>query len=300
MEKNREADSYQTKDKKIELLLQEAYGYSDEQLLQELEKAEAEAQSAEMEEQTSSLQAPPDEFETILAKMKERGIQPQIEKELSDSDPLKFAEPDDKVRSAETEEPERPPESERPHRISKTVWRVLIAAAIAGSLLLATGIGVGGRRALEYKADIRDGQGSNIAWDNESENLILHDEEEAYQEIEEKLGIPVLKLKYRPDGMRFEQAVIEDGYAVMDYSYKEKMIYVILAIGTDVNSDNITSDRVAYKSVYNKWLDEDIVIEKGTEVDEFSAVYEQDKQYYYVEGIMEEEEFVKMIVNMKF
>ena len=167
MEKNREADSYQTEDKKIELLLQEAYGYSDEQLLQELEKAEAEAQSAEMEEQTSSLQAPPDEFETILAKMKERGIQPQIEKELSDSDPLKFAEPDDKVRSAETEEPERPPESERPHRISKTVWRVLIAAAIAGSLLLATGIGVGGRRALEYKADIRDGQGSNIAWNNE-------------------------------------------------------------------------------------------------------------------------------------
>ena len=98
--------------------------------------------------------------------------------------------------------------------------------------------------------------------------------------------------------MRFEQAVIEDGYAVMDYSYKEKMIYVILAIGTDVNSDNITSDRVAYKSVYNKWLDEDIVIEKGTEVDEFSAVYERDKQYYYVEGIMEEEEFVKMIEKM--
>ena len=300
MEKNREADSYQTEDKKIELLLQEAYGYSDEQLLEELEKAEAEAQSAKMEEQTSSLQAPPDEFETILAKMKERGIQPQLEKELSDSDPLKFAEPDDKVRSAETEEPERPPEMARPHRTSKTVWRVLIAAAIAGSLLLATGIGVGGRRALEYKADVRDGQGSNIAWNNESENVRLNNEEEAYQEIEEKLGIPVLKLKYRPEGMKFEQAVIEDGYAVMDYSYNEKMIYVTQAIGTDVNSDNITSDRVAYKSVYNKWLGADIIIEKGTEVDEYSAAYEKDKQYYYVEGIMEEEEFVNMIANMMF
>ena len=86
----------------------------------------------------------------------------------------------------------------------------------------------------------------------------------------------------------------------MDYSYKEKMIYVIQAIGTDVNSDNITSDRVDYKSVYNKWLDEDIVIEKGTEVDEFSAMYEQDKQYYYVEGIMEEDEFIKMIEEMMF
>ena len=300
MEKNREADSYQTEDKKIELLLQEAYGYSDEQLLQELEKAEAEAQSAEMEEQTSSLQAPPDEFETILAKMKERGIQPQIEKELSDSDPLKFAEPDDKVRSAETEEPERPPESERPHRISKTVWRVLIAAAIAGSLLLATGIGVGGRRALEYKADIRDGQGSNIAWNNESENLILHDEEEAYQEIEEKLGIPVLKLLYRPEGMAFKQAFIQDGFAIVEFSYKEKVIHLIQTIGTDVSSNSIKSDREEYTSVYNSWLDKNIAIEKGSVEDEYSATYEQDKQYYYVEGVMEEEEFVKMIENRKF
>lgn len=300
MEKNREADSYQTEDKKIELLLQEAYGYSDEQLLEELEKAEAEAQSAKMEEQTSSLQAPPDEFETILAKMKERGIQPQLEKELSDSDPLKFAEPDDKVRSAETEEPERPPEMARPHRTSKTVWRVLIAAAIAGSLLLATGIGVGGRRALEYKADVRDGQGSNIAWNNESENVILHNEEEAYQEIEEKLGIPVLKLKYRPEGMKFEQAFIQDGFAIIEFSYKEKIVHVIQAMGTDVNSDNISSDRTEYTSVYNSWLDKDIAIEKGAAANEYSAAYKEDKRYYYIEGIMEEDEFIKMIEKMKF
>ena len=41
MERKKEADSLQSEDRKIELLLQESFGYSDEQLLKELEMAEA-------------------------------------------------------------------------------------------------------------------------------------------------------------------------------------------------------------------------------------------------------------------
>ena len=48
MERKKEADSLQAEDKKIELLLQEAFDYSDEQLLKELEMAEAQVKSAKM------------------------------------------------------------------------------------------------------------------------------------------------------------------------------------------------------------------------------------------------------------
>ena len=96
MERKKEADSIQSEDRKIELLLQEAFDYSDEQLLRELEMAEAQVKSAKMaeEEELDRAQelepadkgenaAPSDEFEEILKKMRERGIKPKLERELS-------------------------------------------------------------------------------------------------------------------------------------------------------------------------------------------------------------------------
>ena len=53
--KEKEADSLQSEDRKIELLLQESFGYSDEQLLKELEMAEAQAESAKMAEEEELL-----------------------------------------------------------------------------------------------------------------------------------------------------------------------------------------------------------------------------------------------------
>ena len=83
MERKKEADSIQSEDRKIELLLQEAFDYSDEQLLRELEMAEAQVKSAKMaeEEELDRAQelepadkgenaAPSDEFEEILKKIR--------------------------------------------------------------------------------------------------------------------------------------------------------------------------------------------------------------------------------------
>ena len=125
MERKKEADSIQSEDRKIELLLQEAFDYSDEQLLRELEMAEAQVKSAKMaeEEELDRAQelepadkgenaAPSDEFEEILKKMRERGIKPKLERELSAAASHPIIELDTHLRSAETSEPERPPEKE--------------------------------------------------------------------------------------------------------------------------------------------------------------------------------------------
>lgn len=336
MERKKEADSIQSEDRKIELLLQEAFDYSDEQLLRELEMAEAQVKSAKMAEEetldkTQELEpadkgenaAPSDEFEEILKKMRERGIEPKLEKELSAATSHPIIELDTHLRSAETSEPERPPEKEaekantetgtdntdmedthKPRRFTRRAWGLLLAAAIAGALLWTTGIGVSGRKELEYRPDVRDGKSSDIAWDNEEENYINVDsEDEAYKIIEEELGIPVLKIGYRPDGMKFSKLVLEKEFAFLEFEYEGKRIHLMQGHGINENSDAASSDRKSSINVENKWINKDLSIEENKKSDgtiEYSILFEKDKNYYYLEGSMAEIEFIGIVEDLNF
>lgn len=337
MERKKEADSIQSEDRKIELLLQEAFDYSDEQLLRELEMAEAQVKSAKMaeEEELDRAQelepadkgenaAPSDEFEEILKKMRERGIKPKLERELSAAASHPIIELDTHLRSAETSEPERPPEKEaekvsrektdtdhttmedthKPRRFTRRVWGLLLAAAIAGALLWTTGIGVSGRKELEYRPNVRNGSNSDIAWNNESENYMdVDNEDEAYKVIEEELGIPALKIGYRPDGMKFSKLVLKENFAIIEFQYEGKRIHLMESRRFNENSDAFSSDRKTYIDVENKWLDKALTIEKNVSSEkqvEYSMTFEKDKNFYYLEGIIEENEFEKIVEELSF
>lgn len=327
MERKKEADSLHSEDKKIELLLQEAFDYSDEQLLKELEMAEAQVKSAQMTEEEKSLDgqqnpivqganaAPSDEFKQIIEKMRERGIEPKLKTELKAAVSHPVIELDTNLRAAETSEPERPPEGEadtetdmeiihRPHRPGRRAWGIILAAALAGTLLWATGIGVSGRKVLEYKPDIRDGKSSNIAWDNEEENYIQVDsEEEAYKVIEEKLGIPVLKIGYRPEGMEFSKLVLEEEFVLVVFEYEGRKLHLMEGHGFNENSDAFSSDRVEYIKVQNEWLGRKLQIEKNinsNHKEEYSMTFEKDKNFYYLGGILPEDEFKKIVADLSF
>lgn len=326
MERKKEADSLQSEDRKIELLLQESFGYSDEQLLKELEMAEAQAESAKMAEEEELLSgqrdlpeqnenaAPSDEFEEILKKMRERGIEPRLEKELNQPVFHGAVEPDAHLRSAETSEPERPPEvgadhtdinhTPRIHHFGRKTWGIILAAALAGALLWATGIGVSGRKTLEYEANVRDSNKSDIAWNNESENYTdVDSEDEAYKVIGEKLGIPVLKLGYRPDGMKFSKLIIEKEFALIVFEYQGKKIHLMQGNGFNENSDAFSSDRTDYIEVKNEWLERILQIEKNINTsnqEEYSVIFERDKYFYYLGGILPEDEFEKIAADTTF
>lgn len=337
MERKKEADSIQSEDRKIELLLQEAFDYSDEQLLRELEMAEAQVKSAKMaeEEELDRAQelepadkgenaAPSDEFEEILKKMRERGIKPKLERELSAAASHPIIELDTHLRSAETSEPERPPEKEaekvsrektdtdhttmedthKPRRFTRRVWGLLLAAAIAGALLWTTGIGVSGRKELEYRPNVRNGSNSDIAWNNEAENYMdVDNEAEAYKVIEEELGIPALKIGYRPDGMKFSKLVLKENFAIIEFQYEGKRIHLMESRRFNENSDAFSSDRKTYIDVENKWLDKALTIEKNVSSEkqvEYSMTFEKDKNFYYLEGIIEENEFEKIVEELSF
>jgi hypothetical protein len=337
VERKKEADSIQSEDRKIELLLQEAFDYSDEQLLRELEMAEAQVKSAKMaeEEELDRAQelepadkgenaAPSDEFEEILKKMRERGIKPKLERELSAAASHPIIELDTHLRSAETSEPERPPEKEaekvsrektdtdhttmkdthKPRRFTRRVWGLLLAAAIAGALLWTTGIGVSGRKELEYRPNVRNGSNSDIAWNNEAENYMdVDNEDEAYKVIEEELGIPALKIGYRPDGMKFSKLVLKENFAIIEFQYEGKRIHLMESRRFNENSDAFSSDRKTYIDVENKWLDKALTIEKNVSSEkqvEYSMTFEKDKNFYYLEGIIEENEFEKIVEELSF
>lgn len=337
MERKKEADSNQSEDRKIELLLQEAFDYSDEQLLRELEMAEAQVKSAKMaeEEELDRAQelepadkgenaAPSDEFEEILKKMRERGIKPKLERELSAAASHPIIELDTHLRSAETSEPERPPEKEtekvsrektdtdhttmedthKPRRFTRRVWGLLLAAAIAGALLWTTGIGVSGRKELEYRPNVRNGSNSDIAWNNESENYMdVDNEDEAYRVIEEELGIPVLKLGYRPEGMKFSKLVLEKDFALIVFEYNGKKIHLIESQRFNENSNAFSSDRKEHIEVENEWLGRMLEIEKNVNEEgqsEYSMRLEQDKYFYYLEGILKDDEFKRIVEELSF
>lgn len=337
MERKKEADSIQSEDRKIELLLQEAFDYSDEQLLRELEMAEAQVKSAKMaeEEELDRAQelepadkgenaAPSDEFEEILKKMRERGIKPKLERELSAAASHPIIELDTHLRSAETSEPERPPEKEtekvsrektdtdhttmedthKPRRFTRRVWGLLLAAAIAGALLWITGIGVSGRKELEYRPNVRNGSNSDIAWNNEAENYMdVDNEDEAYRVIEEELGIPVLKLGYRPEGMKFSKLVLEKDFALIVFEYNGKKIHLIESQRFNENSNAFSSDRKEHIEVENEWLGRMLEIEKNVNEEgqsEYSTRLEQDKYFYYLEGILKDDEFKRIVEELSF
>lgn len=326
MERKKETDRLHLEDEQIELLLQEAFDYSDEQLLKELEMAEAQVESAKMAEEErlaehqdaasqSANTAPSDEFEQIMKKMRERGIEPKLETELKSTVSHPIVELDTNLRAAETSEPERPPEGEadtktdmdsarRPRRFGRRAWGIILAAALAGTLLWATGIGVSGRKVLEYEANVRDSDKSNIAWNNESENYVeVDNEEEAYKIIGEKLGIPVLKIGYRPEGMKFKKLVLEKDFAILEFQYEGKRIHLFEGQGWNETSAAFSSDRRNSFEVENEWMDQKILIEENLQTDstaEYSIKLQKDNTHYYLDGDLDKKEIEMIAKDLNF
>lgn len=108
--------------------------------------------------------------------------------------------------------------------------RTLIAAALAAVLLLAFSAGAVGERLFEPEVtgQIEDGE-YNVRVESGDETYYLNlDETEAYEEIEERLGILALRLGYKPWGMELRKVVISEimGEAQMEFNYEEKFLTI--------------------------------------------------------------------------
>lgn len=132
-------------------------------------------------------------------------------------------------------------------------------------------------------------------------------EKEAYEKIKKDLGIKPVRIQYGLENFKFDSMVLDDKIQSAELIYKiddkEKLVYVIgtaylnFSLGIDVNE---------------KVVDEYNVVNRGckisvksyrtpkTKTEKYSAEFEYEGVGYYMVGVMEQEEFDKILENLYF
>lgn len=323
VDRNKKDRSFDQQYKSIEQLIREAYGLSPDQMEKRMEWAEAEAASDAPLGGRSIPNVPEHEFQTILSKMEARGITPRVMADFSrDQQRVLQSEngflaaqrawlsvkPDPVIKSKGLGPGRRESENAKKTFFSVPVRTAGAAAAcVAAGIAIFTlrpGIDVMGKRNYTYVSEVRDGEKTDIVWNNQ-ENYISDGGklEEAYAEINETLGIKVLKVNYLPADVELEKVSINSGQARLTFSYEQNYVYVLEVLYSKNNSSGRFSDGQQYKSVFNEWLNRDISIQRIQQEEEqyeYSAYLEIENAYYYIHGAMEEEEFINIIENVSF
>ena len=274
------ADLEKREDQKIRECLQQAYGYSDEQLLKKMEEAEKSLEDTDF----------PGAEERIFQKLMER----------------KAAEEEKEERAGKPEQmPEPAPPGAAvsggaaPKRFGKR--KLAISAALAAAFAVLLGITAIGGRSYFFRAR-RDELNAVIINNNQNKKDISQ-LEEAYQLIETELGIPALQLDYMPSNLNFRSVIWKETSATIQFYYDDCIIILYEGEKADNMSVGIESDRNQRKTVYNKWLDQEVAY-LGNELEDGRIEYETlltiDENIYYFSGIIPEEEFIKIIKNFLF
>ena len=274
------ADLEKREDQKIRECLQQAYGYSDEQLLKKMEEAEKSLEDTDF----------PGAEERIFQKLMER----------------KAAEEEKEERAGKPEQMPEPIPSgfsisggAAPKRFGKR--KLAISAALAAAFAVLLGITAIGGRSYFFRA--RRDELNAVIINNNPNKKDVSQLEEAYQLIESELGIPVLRLEYMPLDLEFKTAIWKETSITLQFYYNENIIILYEGEKADNMSVGIESDRNEKKTVYNERLNQDITY-LGNELEDGRIEYETlltiDENIYYFSGIMPEEEFVKIIKFFSF
>ena len=274
------ADLEKREDQKIRECLQQAYGYSDEQLLKKMEEAEKSLEDTDF----------PGAEERIFQKLMERKAAEE-EKEEREGKPAQMPEPIPSGVSISG--------GAAPKRFGKR--KLAISAALAAAFAVLLGItAIGGR---SYFLRERKNELNVTIINNNQNKKNISQIEEAYQLIETELKIPVLRLDYVPPSLDFKTAIWKGTSVTLQFYYDENIIILYEGENAGNMSVGIESDRNQRKTVYNKWLGQEVTY-LGNELEdgriEYEAMLTIDEKIYYFSGIMPEEEFVKIIENFLF
>lgn len=273
--------------------LRSSCGCADDQILEVIEFAEKTVDDS---------QIPPasdDGFERLMAEIERRKLVAYSETTAKES-----AEGTEEKITNFNEESEK-----RRIRCLGPLLKVALAVAILGSVLAFTAIQAGAKRSYEYEQSKRDSVRNDVAFDNEMNKDAEGELEQAYEDIHNQIGIRVLKLGNRLQGMWYVKTALNNRHATMYFEYNGNRFYILQQVRTEENSYNTLSDRIESESakgvdsVYNKWLKREIAIEQAViegDEKEFSAQIKEENACYYLAGIMDEADFKKIIEDVRF
>lgn len=184
--------------------------------------------------------------------------------------------------------------------------RTLLAVALAAILIAAVGAGASGSRlfsprveesAVPGEFNVQVFNGDEIRYFDMTEN-------EAYEEIEERLGIQAMRLGYKPKGMELEKVYIDEGMgeALMEYSLEDCTFRIYENKQNDNAVFNTNVDGQIVESVENFYYDLQMNVieidEQGSTI--YAAQVEYGNAYYYIVGNLDLEEIEQIIYGIIF
>lgn len=293
------ADTENREDQKISECLREAFGYSDDQLLKQLDQANetfkdvnftgAEdrlmkrflARKAELEKETAS-QTP-----TLVPQNESANI--QIAEELPKKTVTVISEAEEKKKN-----------EKKVIRFGKK--KVLATAALVAVIAGMLGGTAIGKKSYFFRR-LKNSEPA-IYMDNDKNKEENSHLEEAYNKIKSDMNIPLLRLNYRPTNMSFEGYTVYNNNEVeLTFLYEENIIRLLQIQNKKSTSADMISDRQQKNTIYNKWLKKNIEYSSNTVEDgstEYEAVLLENGGAYYLFGNMPKLEFEKILKNIIF
>lgn len=204
----------------------------------------------------------------------------------------------------EEDEPEKVkivylPEKKR-HKAAKVAAAVLVCAA---GVFAASMTSQANRSYFIDSVKVWTGNDTKIVVDNDpSSDVLSMDEDKARDDINEQLGIKVPYFMYRPQKFKYLDYEVDkmQKFAFMEYQHDDKVITLYM----DQNSIAIGLDGKQIKKIV--FDDENITItllavrDKADKEKNYVAYWKYEEVYYQVSGKMPENEFEKLIENMRF
>ena len=291
------ADTENREDQKISECLREAFGYSDDQLLKQLDQANetfkdvnftgAEdrlmkrflARKAELEKETAS-QTP-----TLVPQNESANI--QIAEELPKKTVTVISEAEEKKKN------------------EKKVIRFGKKKVLATAALVAVIAGMLGGTAIGKKSYFfrQTGKPTKIFLDNDKNNFNESQLEKVYDAAKKQLDIPFLELGYCPEEMLYDSfEIYKDGLDI-HFLYRDNAIYLIQRKKENSSSAGTGSDRAISRELTNKWMNKKIEysvnnLENGEQECEAMIIF--DNNYYYIHGCIPETEFEEILKYLYF
>lgn len=190
------------------------------------------------------------------------------------------------------------------HRFSSR--KALATVAMVAVLIMVAGVGVNGARLYVLSVENREKDGDlNISASTDDIFYVDLTEEEAYEKIEENIGILALRIGNKPQGMELEKVYIDTkmGEAIMEFHYASHILKIYENKQNKEASFNLQLDGEVVDLIETFYLENtvDIIeVDKGNHETFYTVQIEYGNAYYYITSDIDLETFKTILYGIIF
>lgn len=284
-------DKERQEDEKLKKCLQTAYGATDEQLLKELEEAEASLDASEF----------PGAEERMFRRFMEMEREEREKENLSEDaaqDNMTVPGMDTAGGGMGADGTDK--NKKKIRRLGKK--KVFLVAALVAVFVGALGVTAVGEKNYFFRGRSRDI--NDLVFNNDKNKIDVSKLEEAYKIAEDELNFDILKLRYILSDLQLKELEISNNRVIFQFEYKGNQVYFVQSERDDSASVTAKSDRsIDMGNVNNKWINQEIKL-KGNKLEnqevEYEAQFDYEEARYLFSGKIPKEEFTKIIKNINF